>query len=49
MSDIVKIIMFILSISILTLLINRANDSANLIKTTGNAFNDILKTITLTN
>lgn len=47
MNDIVKIITVILGISILTLIINRASDSANLIKTSGNAFTDILKVITL--
>lgn len=47
MSDIVKIITIILGISVLTLIINKASDSANLIKTTGTAFDGILKTITL--
>ena len=47
MDDIIKIIMAILSISVLTLLINRASDSAKLIETSGSAFNSILKTITL--
>jgi hypothetical protein len=47
MSDVVKIITIILGISVLTLIINRASDSANLIKVSGNAFTDILKTITL--
>lgn len=47
MSDVVKIITIILGISVLTLIINKASDSVNLIKVSGNAFTDILKTITL--
>ena len=47
MDDVSKIIMFILGISIITLIINRANDSVSLINAGGNAFNGILKTITL--
>jgi hypothetical protein len=47
MIDVVKIITVILGIAILTLIINRASDSVSLINASGNAFNSILKTITL--
>ena len=47
MSDVVKIITIILGIAVLTLIINKASDSANLIKTSASAFDSILKTITL--
>lgn len=47
MDDVVKIVMFILGISILTLIINKASDSVSLINASGNAFQGILNTITL--
>lgn len=47
MSDIVKIITLILGIAVLTLIINKASDSVALIAAGGDAFNGILKTITL--
>lgn len=47
MSDIMKIVSIILGIAVLTLIINKASDAANLITVSGNAFNGILKTITL--
>jgi hypothetical protein len=47
MNDVVKIITVILGISILTLIINRANDSVALINASAGGFNSILKTITL--
>jgi hypothetical protein len=47
MNDVVKIITVILGIAVLTLIINKANDSVALITASGGAFNSILKTITL--
>lgn len=49
MEDVVKIITVILGIAVLTLIINKASDSVSLIGAFGNAFNGILKTITLQN
>jgi hypothetical protein len=47
MSDISRIITVILGIAVLTLIINKASDSVSLITAFGNAFNSILKTITI--
>jgi hypothetical protein len=47
MSDVVKIITIILGIAVLTLIINKASESVSLITASGNAFNSLLKTITL--
>jgi hypothetical protein len=47
MSDVTKIITLILGIAVLTLLINKASNSVSLIQAAGNAFNGILKTITM--
>lgn len=47
MNQVTQIIMVILGISILTLIINKASDSVSLINAFGNAFNGILKTITI--
>lgn len=47
MSDISKIVSVILGISVLTLIINKASDSVNLINAGTTGFNNILKTITL--
>jgi hypothetical protein len=47
MNDVVKIITVILGIAVLTLIINKASESVSLINASGNAFNSILKTITL--
>ena len=49
MNQITDIITMILSIAILTLLINRAQSTAGLIQTSGATFNSILRTITLQN
>lgn len=47
MDDVYKIVTVILGIAVLTLIINKASDTENLITVSGNAFNGILKTITL--
>lgn len=47
MSEVAKIVTVILGIAILTLIINKASDSVSLINAGGNAFDKILRTITL--
>lgn len=43
----IQIVMAILAIALIALLVNRASDTASLMQTSGNVFNDILKTVTL--
>lgn len=47
MTELSKIISVILGIAVLTLIINKAQDSVSLINASSNGFNSILRTITL--
>lgn len=49
MNQVTEIITLILGISVLTLLINRSQDSSRLIATSTQGLNSILRTITLQN
>lgn len=48
-SGIMEIATALLGIALIALLVNRASDTSKIIETSGNTFNDLLKTITLQN
>lgn len=49
MNQVFEIITLILTISVLTLMINRSSDASRLITTSGNTLNNLIRTITLQN
>lgn len=48
-SGIMEIATALLGIALIALLINKASDTTKIIETSGNTFNDLLKTVTLQN
>lgn len=48
-SGIMEIATALLGIALIALLVNRASDTSKIIETSGNTFNDLLKTVTLQN
>lgn len=47
MKDFTKIVSLILGISVITLLVNRSQDSSRVIREAGGTFNTLLQTLTL--
>jgi hypothetical protein len=48
-SGVMEIATALIGIALIALLVNRASDTSKLIQTTGGAFNDLLRTVTLQN